>query len=259
MQDLKGIDPRKRIASLFLTPVCDMQCRFCAAEEDFSAMTPDQAQRLLRGLRAWGFDNIVLGGGEPFMWPHGVESLSRSARDLGFLVQVCTNGIRLPDGFERSPGIHRYILPLEAMDPSLHDSLRVHRNGHHALVLDRMETLAAAGRELTVSTVVTQANLDQLPAIADHLRGLKARGARVHAWHLYRFLPVGRGGAIHGASLRVSREAYLQACASLRRGNPDLTLFRRDDMFHPGCVEFFWFDGERLRWGSPVAPPAASA
>ena len=53
---------------------------------------------------------------------HDVERLGRRARELGFLVQVNTNGVKLPGGFERIQTIDRYILPLEATRAEVHDN-----------------------------------------------------------------------------------------------------------------------------------------
>lgn len=244
---------RKRIASLFLLPRCDMSCRFCASEVDFSVMTFDQASRLLERLRADGIRRIVLGGGEPFLWPHGLERLSAHAHRLGFHVQVCTNGVALPRGFERIEGIDRFILPLESMDPVLHDRLRRHPAGHHRLILRRIEALAGSGRELTVSTVVTRENLERLEEVAAFLRGLGERGVRLHAWHLYRFLPVGRSGRRNAAGLSVSREAYRGVCRRMKSFGNGFRVYRREDMLKSSSVEFFWFEKGELRTGSQAA------
>jgi len=248
----------KRIAALFLLPQCDMSCAFCASESDFSVMSFEQAADLLRRLRSHSIGNVVFGGGEPFLWPNGLERLSRLARELGFLVQVCTNGVSLPVGFE-----DRYILPLESMNPALHDALRRHRNGHHALVLERIGKLAGSGRELSISTVVTRANADRLNEIADYLADVRASGVAVHAWHLYRFLPVGRGGAVNAERLKVGRADYIHACAEVRRRELGFRVFRRDNMLRSSTVEFYWFENGLLRVGSETLstqamPPAGA-
>ncbi|MDE3245326.1 MAG: radical SAM protein [Acidobacteriota bacterium] len=248
--DLHGLDPRKRIASLFLTPLCDMNCRFCASETDFDAMSFDQAAALLGALKGRA-DSIVLGGGEPFLWPNDLEKLTCFAADLGFQVQVCTNGVNLPQGFEKISSISRYILPLESLDPGLHEGLRQLRGGgHHDLVLDRIQTLQRADRELTLSTVVTARNLRGLQDLAEWLVAECLSGLKLHAWHLYRFLPVGRGGVPNSQELAVDREAYLRACRGLKAAGLPFTVFQRDDMQRASTVEFFWFEKGRLRMGS---------
>lgn len=227
-----------------------MSCAFCASENDFSVMSFEQATALLGSLQNSSIDNVVFGGGEPFLWPHDLERLSRHAQDLGFLVQICTNGAALPDGFEHMSSVDRYILPLEAMDPVLHDAMRRHRDGHHALVLERIAALRESGRELTVSTVVTRANVDRLSQIADYLMEVKSSGVAVHAWHLYRFLPVGRGGAVNAERLDIGRTDFRRACAAVRHRDLGFRVFRRDDMLRSSTVEFFWFETGQLQIGS---------
>jgi MoaA/NifB/PqqE/SkfB family radical SAM enzyme len=244
---------RKHIASLFLLPQCDMSCSFCASESDFSVMSYVQAEDLLRALRGRSIHNVVFGGGEPFLWPHDLERLTRLARDLGFLVQVCTNGVSLPAGFERLASIDRYILPLESMDPIIHDRLRSHPDGHHRLVMDRIDSLAGAGRQLTVSTVVTRDNVDHLGEVAEFLGRSAARGVDVHAWHLYRFLPVGRGGTVNADRLEITFDEFVNSCAEVRRRELPFRVYRRDNMLRSSSVEFFWFENGRLEIGSKAA------
>jgi len=244
---------RKQIASLFLLPQCDMTCSFCASEEDFSVMSYAQAEELLHALRARSIRNVVFGGGEPFLWPHDLERLARLACDLGFLVQVCTNGASLPAGYERITSVDRYILPLESVDPAVHDGLRNHPAGHHRLVLNRIDGLAGSGRQLTVSTVVTRDNVDRLAEVGEFLTRSVARGVDVHAWHLYRFLPVGRRGAHNADRLAIPFNEFVGACAQARSHTTPFRVYRRDNMLRSSSVEFFWYENGRLEIGSRVS------
>lgn len=247
---LPDLDPRKRIASVFLLPDCNMACTFCGSETDFAVMSKVQAESLLAELAAQGLHNIVLGGGEPFLWPHGLPELARLAKGMGFTVQVCTNGIHLPEGFEGMRAFDRFILPLEAMDPAVHDRLRRHPGGHHAVVMARLQALVEAGREITISTVVTGENLQELPALAAFLGDLKTRGAHLHAWHLYRFLPVGRSGARHAAALATDFPTYARALDGVRKTDLGFPVYRRSDMLHASSVAYVWAEGGNLRLGA---------
>ena len=241
------LDPRKRIASVYLLPDCNMACRFCASELDFAVMSWTQAEDLLRFLRERGIQNVVLGGGEPFLWPHDLLELAARAQELGFLVQVCTNATQLPEGFADLACIDRYVLPLEALDPTIHDRLRLLPGGHHAKVLATMERLIAAKRSFTLSTVLTRTNLDQLSAMAAFLRDLRAAGARIHAWHLYRFLPVGRAGRPNGDQLDTTFEAFLKASKAIQALGLGFPVYRRSDMLKASTVAYFWADETGLR------------
>jgi len=254
MVKLPPLGRRKRIASLFLLPQCDMTCRFCASESEFSVMTFEQAVGLLEALREQGIRNVVFGGGEPTLWPHDPERLCGVARRLGFFVQLCTNGVGLGAALERRPEFDRCILPLESMDPAVHDALRQLASGHHALVLRRIAELSDAKVELSLATVVTRENLSGLTAIGEHLTEARRSGAAIHAWHLYRFLPVGRAGRAQSERLGVSRAEYLGACASARAAAKGYSVYRRNNMLRSRSVEFFWFEGRRLRVGFEPPP-----
>lgn len=240
----------KWIATVFLTPACNIACPFCASESGFQVMPEETARTLLQRLAAGATTHVVLGGGEPFLWPHDVVELGRFARRQGLFVQVATNGIARRDLAELD-AFDRVILPIEAMDAAVHDALRPLSGGsHHALVLEHVRKLAAAGRELTISTVVSRRNVGELPRIADHLASLAASGARLHAWHLYRFLPVGRGGRPHAERFLIGAEDYDAAVDGMRRRGLPFRVFRRTNMQASRSVEFYWYEDGILRSGS---------
>lgn len=237
----------KWIATVFLTPACNLACPFCASESGFQVMPKETARSLLERLAAGSTTNVVLGGGEPFLWPHDVVDLARFARRQGLFVQVATNGIARRDLAELD-AFDRVILPIEATDATLHDALRPLADGsHHALVLELVEKLAAAGRELTISTVVSRRNVGELPRIADRLAALVASGARLRSWHLYRFLPVGRGGRPHAEDFLIDAEAYGAAVDEIRRRGLPFRVYRRTNMQASKSVEFYWYEDGALR------------
>lgn len=246
---LPRLDPRKRIASLFLLPDCAMACAFCGSATGFDTLTRPQAEGVLADLAAQGVRNVVLGGGEPLQWPHGAGDLARFAKGLGFTVQLCTNAVHLREDLAGLESVDRFILPLESADPAVHDRLRRHPGGHHGLVWRRLEALRQAGREITLSTVVTRENLEGLGALADQLRGFQGRGAKLHAWHLYRFLPIGRAGARNAVRLATDAGTYRAAVEAVKQADLGFAVYRRSDMAHASSVAYVWGEGGGLRTG----------
>lgn len=238
------------IAVVFLQPDCNMCCRFCVTEDGFDVMSSAAADGLLQTLRARGFHTVTLGGGEPFAWPGDVLALAARAKELGFCVQIGTNGIAVPEDFAAVPWVDRYVLPLESVDAAVHDGLRRYRGQHHRIVLDRLRRLQQAGRSVTVSTVVTSANRSGLPQLARFLADYHAVARNVHAWHLYRLLPHGRGGAVHGTDLQVASEDYRAACDAMQALGLPFAVFRRQDMYRSRTVEFFWSEDGRVVSGA---------
>ncbi len=240
-----------KIAIVMLHPGCNMTCRFCVSEETFSPMDWGQAVLLLDLLKRCGIGNVVFGGGEPFTWEHDVIRLARVAKQRGFFTQVGTNGIWMPEGIERGAAFDRFILPLEAADADLHNSLRRFRRQHHEIVIDRLERLRRAGKSVTVSTVVTQENIGALPELGVWLRDYQRDGGNLHAWHLYKFVPEGRGGRLNAAQLSIDDTAYDAACDQVRSIGFGITIFKRPNMFRSRTVCFFWYQGNRLQVVDP--------
>lgn len=238
------------IVVLMLHPGCNMWCSYCVTENSMTSMGYAQALRVLDKAAARGIGNVVLGGGEPFTWTPGVMRLAQEAKRRGFVVQIGTNGIAMPPDYARASAVDRYVLPLDAATAPGHDMFRRHACSHHGLILERLECLRAAGKAVTVSTVVNALNLGELGAIAQFLNGYVAQGGVLHAWHLYRFLPQGRGGARSAGRLWIDEGDYDAACARAKAAAANYTVFKRRDMRHSRTVDFFWHEGEQLCIGS---------
>jgi len=237
----------KSIGVVMLLPSCNLTCPFCITEDSLSALSFGQAVALLDRFATSGVRNVVLGGGEPTLWPHDVFRLAAEAKARGMFVQLGTNGVRLPDGFERLDVVDRYVLPLESGTPEIHDRMRPGRGPHHALVIDRLETLRSVGKSTTISTIVTRWNAGETRAIADLLSGLDPRGDWIHSWHLYRFLARGRGGALHAPDLAIGPEEFRAACAAAKAGGCAFPVYRRPNMYRAETVEYGWSANGDLR------------
>jgi MoaA/NifB/PqqE/SkfB family radical SAM enzyme len=238
---------RDKIAVLFLQPQCNMTCTFCITEDGFASMTLEQAVETLKRLKAAGVGNVILGGGEPFFWPPGAMALAAEAKRMGLFVQAGTNGLAMPDGYASSADIDRYIIPLESVSARIHDSLRHSARGHHSVIQARMQELGRAGKSMTLSTVITRRNLDGMRGLGESLLEYQQRYGNLHAWHLYRLLPFGRGGSVNGERLDTGKEEYDRVCAELRGAFPGLRIIKRPDMLNSESVGFFWIEGGALR------------
>jgi MoaA/NifB/PqqE/SkfB family radical SAM enzyme len=234
-----------KVAVLFLHPNCNMSCSFCITEDNFDVMTPQQASELLTTLKDERFESVVFGGGEPFLWPDLI-ALTKEAKQKGFLVQVGTNGVEMPKDFATIPTIDRYVLPIESMDSNTHNEMRFYKHKHHGIITDRLCALKNAGKTVTISTIVTKINIHELNALALLLEMLNRPQAFIHAWHLYQFIPKGRGGSKNAADLLVSEEEYEKALGYVKSTKLSFPVFKRKDMYHSQSVDFFWFQKGKL-------------
>jgi MoaA/NifB/PqqE/SkfB family radical SAM enzyme len=246
------------VGVVFLQPQCNMTCTFCVTEDDFEPMQPGAAVALLDHLVEEGVRTVVFGGGEPFAWPGDVVWLAGEAKARGLTVQVGTNGIALPEGFAELDCFDRWVLPLESTEPHIHDEMRHYRKAHHSLVLERLLELQRSSKSVTVSTVLTAGNVAGLGDMARFLVDYHAVAQNVHAWHLYQFLPLGRGGRRNGDALSISPEVYRVECAGIQELELPFRVYRRTDMYRSKTVEFYWSKSGRVVSGSEALHGEAS-
>lgn len=232
--------PDASVAVVMLTPACDMACAYCGAEASFRALGEGEAAELMRSLAGAGFRSVVLGGGEPFCWQGDLRRLAGSAKAEGLEVQVGSNLRRLPADAPSWDEVDRWVLPLESADAAAHDALRPGSPSHHGVVLSALEAFRRAGREVTVSSVARPGAASDLIGLGRLLLAWRARGLRLHAWHLYRFQAMGRAGARNAARFAQDDAQWRALAGALRAAFPDLPLLLRPDLLHSKQVAFFW-------------------
>ena len=166
---------------------------------------------------------------------------------MAFFVQVGTNGVDLPEHFEKIPTIDRYCLPLESADPNTHNAIRLYKNEHHEIILDRLARLQETGKSVTISTVVSRESITGLKDLGLMLKAYQDNGGNLHAWHLYKFLPEGRGGKPSAERLSISKKTFNDSVSQLKEMNLGFTIYKRSNMFASKTVGFFWYEREHLR------------
>jgi len=234
------------VAVIFTQPQCNMYCTFCITEDSFDCMTPEQGLDLLSYLKTLGVKTLVIGGGEPFFWPYDLLALTRTAKEMGFVVQVGTNAVALPEGYEKAESIDRFILPLESVESGPHNDLRRYENRHHEIIMDCLETLGRAGKSATISTVVTAVNKDHVVDVGRWLGEYHEKYSNIHAWHIYQFIPEGRGGSPNAANLEPRQGIYEEVIREAFLLNLPFRVYRRSNMYHSQAVEFYWFEKGRI-------------
>jgi MoaA/NifB/PqqE/SkfB family radical SAM enzyme len=235
------VAPVASVAVVFLTPACGMACPYCGADDHFGVLGRAQARALMASLSRDGFSSVVLGGGEPLLWPHGLRELCTAARSRGLLVQVGSSAADLPADAAQWREVDRWVLPLESADPPAHDALRpLAGRSHHALVLKALHAFALAGVSVTVSSVARRGGEADLRSVGALLMRLRGQGLRLHAWHLYRFQAMGRHGADNGPRFALDDGDWAALGPGLKAQFPALPLLLRPDMMHSKAVAFFW-------------------
>jgi len=237
---LPGQARAPRVGVLFLTPSCNMACGFCGSEADFEVLPYDSALNWIAQFKAKGGESVVLGGGEPLLWPHDLAALAGQARAMGLLTQLGSNATHAGQRSELLRSFDRWVLPLDAERPQAHDRLRSYPGGHFKLVIDQLERLREAQVEVSISSIVTAQNFDELLGLGRRLRHYVQGGGRLHAWHFYRFLPQGRAGARNARHYEISLPAFSELGSLIRNSFSDLPVLLRPDMYHSKEVGFYW-------------------
>lgn len=239
-----------KVAVVFTQASCNMNCLFCVTEETVETLTWSQSIFLLEYLKTQQVRFLVLGGGEPFTWPGGIVELTQEAKAMGFFVQIGTNGINLPDGFETINSIDRYVLPIESHNSDIHNKIRFYKKRHHQIILERLNSLKNNGKSVTLSTVVTSLNYKDMIDLAYFLLELYENGLNIHAWHIYQFLAIGRGGACNAHILKPPEAAYNQIVNEICDLVLPFKIFRRINMYSSQTIKFYWFEQGQLKTSS---------
>jgi MoaA/NifB/PqqE/SkfB family radical SAM enzyme len=236
-----------KVAVLMLTPACNMSCDFCGAEDGFGPIPYGEAASLVDRLAEEGVQSVVLGGGEPFLWKHELLHLARRVRQRGMLVQVGTNATLVPHDDAVLGEFDRWILPVESLEGHVHDAMRPFEGGHLQHVVSLLERLRRAQIEATISTLVTHENFDGVFEIGAFLSWYQRKGGRVHAWHLYRFLSVGRGGSCHAERFTTAPGVFESLGEIVKQRFGTLRIYLRPDMYHSKETSFYWWQNGELK------------
>jgi uncharacterized Fe-S cluster-containing radical SAM superfamily protein len=169
-----------RIVHLHPTRLCNLACLHCYSEsgpKEKASLGLEELQRALIILRAEGYMQISLSGGEPMVYPH-VVPLIDYAHACGFRVTMITNGLftsrKMDDVAARLDGI---AISFDGLAKT-HNYLRGRQDA-----FDRscaaVANFAESGRPVAAAISLTRDAIPELPELADTLIALGARALQV--------------------------------------------------------------------------------
>lgn len=154
---------------------------------------------------------VTIGGGDPFLYPF-LPAMIRSAKKAGLFVHVDTNALALRQTPEVAELIAESVdligLPLDGSNARIHGAMRS-SPGHFDLILRKLAWLDFCVRKIKVNTIVTAANVADLPLLRDLVERL--RPAR---WSVYQYWPLSLGAKAQ-VSHGIERQSFVSAVASL--------------------------------------------
>lgn len=135
-----------------------------------------------------GFRVLTLGGGDPTSYPYW-EAMVRSAKALGLVVHIDTNGIGLRGTDREARTIDEAVdllgLPLDGPTALVHDAVRG-TSGHFELIRRRASWVQGRATALKLNTIVVRENAHAVPDMAPLIREIDPS-----RWSLYHYWPLG--------------------------------------------------------------------
>jgi radical SAM protein len=219
-----------------VTRSCDLACRHCRATAvpvaDPDELTDTEALELIARLAEFGdpLPHLVFTGGDPLK-RSGLFALIAAARRAGFRVSVAPSATPL---LTRRALIRLHDAGIDAISLSLDGSTDLRHDGIRGVEDTFQRTLTAAavaaeiGLPFQVNTVVSGNTIDELPAIHERVRSMRAS-----RWSLFFLVTVGRGRLLQPISAEQA-EAVLHWAAALasahQPGDPIVTTTEAPQM-----------------------------
>lgn len=202
-----------------LTRACALACTHCRAEALHhrlpDELTTEECFAVLRDLAtARPVPAVVLTGGDPLERPDFWDILD-FAKSQGLHVDVAPSAtprlsrdVILELGRR---GVGAMSLSLDGSDPVRHDRLRG-IDGCFERTMQAARHVAEAGIPLQVNTLVTADTLDDMPAIAERVKEMRAR-----RWSLFFLVTTGRGSSLPQITPEQAEELLRWVAAMDRR------------------------------------------
>ena len=176
-----------RIIHLHPTRLCNLACLHCYSEsnpQQRAALDPDVLCSALEVLRAEGYSQVSLSGGEPLVYAP-LRAVIEHSRKLGYRVTMISNGLLATD---RMNPVLEQLDGIAISFDGLEDTHNVVRGRPDAFrrACAAVEHIAKKGLPIAGAISLARDSIPELPDLAEHLVNLGARALQVR--------PVARAG-----------------------------------------------------------------
>jgi MoaA/NifB/PqqE/SkfB family radical SAM enzyme len=157
----------------YITNRCNCSCSFCNIWQQKPLPFADlgDVKKNLYDAKKLGAKFVDFTGGEPLLHPHLPEMLE-AAKGLGFQTSVTTNCVLYPKKAKQLQGKVDYLhFSLDALDESLHDSLRGENTFFH--VMQSLDIAKALRERPDILFTVTNRNVFQINKMAKFAQELR--------------------------------------------------------------------------------------
>jgi MoaA/NifB/PqqE/SkfB family radical SAM enzyme len=166
---------------------CNLNCDFCYRSLRSPIDTP-AAVDLVNAVAHAGATRLIFAGGDPSL-RRDLELLCRRAVEVGLICEIQTNSQTFTPALAASlPHADRLYISLDGASAATHDAFRSKR-GNFAGVTRLLRAAESRGLSVTVHTVASRRNVQELPRIRTHLQAFPC----VDTWSVLEFSPSGAG------------------------------------------------------------------
>ena len=182
-----------RVVHLHPSRFCNLMCQHCYSASGPGVRGELGAETIISALpvlKAEGYEILSLSGGEPLLYS-GFKAVVRSAANLGFQVNLVTNGA--PVGGRLLDFIAEYVnLVAVSLDGAPETHIELRGDAHAFLRAERaMDRLAAVGARFGLAYCMSKESIRDMPWAAEFAL---AKGAGLVQFHP--FAPIGRGRSL---------------------------------------------------------------
>ncbi|MGH7702852.1 MAG: methyltransferase domain-containing protein [Gemmatimonadales bacterium] len=166
---------------LQINNACNLSCTHCLVSSGPGkepGLPPERIRALVDRAASDGIERLYITGGEPFLRKDLFDLLRHTTETLGVEAIVLTNattfqGPILAGLRSLSPGMVRFQVSIDGARAETNDAIR--GRGSFTRALSGARLLADLGYDVAVTTVTTDDNLEELPAIPRLVRELGAK------------------------------------------------------------------------------------
>jgi radical SAM protein with 4Fe4S-binding SPASM domain len=222
--------PSLRYLEFQLTDRCNLRCRHCYIGEGFHQDLPyETILAILKGFEKIQGLRLLLSGGEPLLHPHFWE-INEVLGGYAFRSVLLSNGVLITRDMAKRLCVHEVQVSLDGMQEG-HEAIR--GRGTYNKTLSAIDCLQEAGIQVSIATMIHQANLTEFDSLAALMQAKKIKEWNVDLpsiagrmeenrdlWvspaEAGTFLRYGYGGGLHSSEKDSTCGAHL--CAILANG-----------------------------------------
>jgi radical SAM protein with 4Fe4S-binding SPASM domain len=178
---------------------CNLACSHClvsSGPDGDRGLPTEKLFDLIAQARALGTRHFFFTGGEPFLRKDILDLIDRVLSDPAAALAILTNGLcftptRLVQLAPYPPERLRLQISLDGSTPTINDPIR--GEGSYKKIIDGIRSAVQSGLSVTVSTAITETNVEDVSEIT---RLIATLGVRTH--HLLWLHKRGRAGEVAG-------------------------------------------------------------